>query len=57
MNEICLGKSIAECFKVGDSVYASAAAPGSGHIIYQITRIDEQGRAWGIVIEDTMFVR
>jgi len=38
---------------IGTRTYASAGAPGIGHIIHEITRIDEKG-IYGIVIEDTM---
>lgn len=37
---------------VGQLVTHSMAAPGTGHITYKVTRVDEQG-AWGTVVEDT----
>lgn len=41
--------------KVGDNLFCQAGAPGVGHVIYKITRIDEN---WvhGFVIENTVRV-
>jgi len=41
-------------FKVGDRYFTQYAAPGTGHCTYDITRIDDDGNFWGVVIEDTL---
>jgi len=41
--------------KVGDDVWCSAAAPGCGHCVYHITRI-EDGIIYAVVTEDNMRV-
>jgi len=56
INEVDLGNEIAKGKNVGDKVFCFAGAPGVGHIIYQITRFDEQGNAYAVVIEDTIWV-
>jgi len=40
---------------IGTRTYAEAGAPGIGHVIHEITRIDENG-IYGILIENTMRV-
>lgn len=38
--------------KVGEEVLYQVAAPGIGTVMYRITRIDEKGCYWGILIKD-----
>ena len=44
-----------ETKKVGDTLFASAGAPGVGHRIDRITRIDETG-VYGVEVENTIWV-
>lgn len=41
--------------KVGDDVFCQAGAPGCGHCIYRITRI-ENGNIYAVVTENTIRV-
>ena len=38
--------------KIGEEVLYHVAAPGIGTVTYRITRIDEKGCYWGILIKD-----
>jgi hypothetical protein len=49
-----LGTGLGEICQVGQQIRVDAAAPGYGHTIYRITEIDDQGNAWGVVVEDTI---
>lgn len=40
-------------YSIGDHFYCSVAAPGCGHVIYEITSIENSGEAYGFIIEDT----
>lgn len=40
-------------YAVGDIVTHFVAAPGTGRVVYRVTRIDDKG-AWGVVVEDTV---
>jgi hypothetical protein len=44
-----------QMYEPGDMYFASAGAPGHGHITFKVTRKDDTG-LWGICTEDTMWV-
>ena len=41
--------------KIGDDIYCQAGAPGCGHCVYHITRI-ENGNIYAVITEDTIRV-
>jgi hypothetical protein len=38
---------------VGDIITHDVAAPGTGRVVYRITRVDDRG-AWGVVVSSTV---
>lgn len=52
--ERCIDSANGSSFVVGQTVSYDAAAPGIGRVIYKVTRVDDNGRAYGVLIENTM---